>query len=106
MKFCPYCTQEIGHLDYSAYFSETNYGKSNGVCGLDGEDSELQNQESRDSDNFEEYDFEYFCPECGHELTTNELLDELPDEDDCTDCVDAKEYKNNLFVFKSIEKNI
>lgn len=105
MKYCPYCEAELERLDYSAEFNERNYGRSNGSCGLDGEDCELFDSHVSDTEDFEEYDFEYFCPECDHGLELEELLDELKTEL-TEELKKESNYKKSLFVFKGIEKNI
>ena len=68
MATCPHCKNEILSLDYSARYSETVFGRSSGSCALDGSDTEVMDIESTDSDDFQEDDFEYFCPDCGEQI--------------------------------------
>ena len=74
---CPHCQHLIDELDYRANFSESTYGRSYGTYSFTGNedideyadgDHECTDQESQDSDNWEEEDYTYFCPECEHEV--------------------------------------
>lgn len=78
MPRCPHCEALITHLNYQANYSETSYGTTSGTASLDMDDHEIQDQECDGSDNWEEYDRVYKCPECEEEIEDAEDL--LPDE--------------------------
>ncbi len=79
--YCPYCKEEIKTLDYTARYSETVYGKSNGTYDIETENWDLGDRESRDSDDWEEDDYEYTCPECTDLVDIDELLECLDEEE-------------------------
>lgn len=70
---CPHCNEEIDELKYSAEFSVSNYGKSYGTYSFSGEedfqgcadrDHKCEEENNEDSDNWEEDNYTYRCPEC------------------------------------------
>jgi hypothetical protein len=88
MKYCPHCHKEITTLDYSANFSEICYGRCNGIYHIDF-DEEIDDDEyefgdsSQDNtENYEETDYEYYCPECEKQLELEELLSEYNNEEE------------------------
>lgn len=74
MAMCPHCKKVITTLKYAANFSETNYGRTWGTADLDGDNCETDDSESRDADNYEESDYEYFCPLCEHTIDDLSVL--------------------------------
>jgi len=99
-KYCPYCREEISSLNYNASYSETVYGTSYGTCDLEGEDTEFIDQDSNNSDGFNETDFEYRCPECDRYVDLNELLDKLEEEEEEEEEEDINDY--NLKELKKV----
>lgn len=97
---CPECGEIIEYLNYSARYSERVYGSSNGSYIIDDEYHECDNQDSNDSEDFEEYDYEYECPECSAGVYIEDLLDddeEMEEESSNTDLnVAIKSIFNNL----------
>lgn len=61
---CPECGERIQTLHYTANCSETQYGRSNGTYKIGDQDACVEDTDYNDSDNFEEDEFEYECPEC------------------------------------------
>ena len=82
MKYCPHCHKEITELNYCAYFSETQYGKSNGIYSIEEEEHEMEDTDYKGSDNWEEEDFEYYCPECEKKVELDDLLDIYDNEEE------------------------
>jgi len=78
MPRCPHCEAAITRFDYRANYSETSYGTVTGSVDLDLDDHETNDQDCDGSDNYEEYDYVYTCPECHEEIGDPEEL--LPDE--------------------------
>lgn len=99
---CPECGEIIEYLNYGANYSERVYGSSNGSYIIDDEYHECNNQDSNDSEDFEEYDYEYECPECSASLDIEDLLDDddelvMEEESSNTDLnVAIKSIFNNL----------
>ena len=71
-KRCPHCKAVIASLNYHANYSETSYGYVNGTVDFELENHESRDNECTDSDNYEEYDEEYFCPVCGEKIRNPE----------------------------------
>ena len=80
-KYCPLCNAEITTLNYTANYSETSYGTSNGTYDIENEDYTTDDQECNENDNYEENEYEYTCPECSGYVNPEELLDLDPTED-------------------------
>ena len=99
-KKCRHCENIIDHLCYSARYSETTYGNSSGTCDLDFCNIECDSSEADGSDDFEEDDFTYTCPECGEEIYDEE--DDLIDVDKKI----IKETKSASFMKKKIANEI
>ena len=79
MPRCPHCEVMITHLEYKANYSETSYGTVRGSASLDMDHHDTNDQDCDGSDNYEEYDYEYFCPECEEEIeSTEDLLPDTP----------------------------
>ena len=70
---CPECEAEIDTVKYSCYTS----GKEWGTCYINDrgefEDHECDDSETNDCD-----DYEYECPECGHDLCESDFRDMTP----------------------------
>lgn len=76
---CPYCEVELEQLNYCASFSETSHGTSVGSYDFDNGASS-NDTNITDSDNFEEYDYVYHCPECDEEIQSPEDCEFNEDE--------------------------
>ena len=88
---CPECKKELEILDYVAYYSQSEYGKSSGTYDLETECSDYSDLDTSETNNFEEDDFTYMCPECNCEV----------DPDDCE--VDEDSIQNP--IIKSLLKS-
>lgn len=81
-KICPHCNEVIQELRYRANYSETVFGTSYGRVDFDLEDYNNSDCDQNDSQDWEESDYEYYCPNCDEELDPEELQDEdeLPND--------------------------
>jgi hypothetical protein len=85
MPYCPHCSNEIDHLNYESNYSE--YGDEYGRCNCDGSDWESEERNSNDGENS---DTRYMCPECEHEVDPDEITD-VREEDNDDDIVSELE---------------
>lgn len=90
-KYCPECENEIGHLKYNAYYSES--GSEWGTCDLNGDNREETDRECNDGDTS---DYEFLCPECEHQVNPDDLLDYRPGEDPNEDEDDDEDEEVNV----------
>jgi len=81
-KKCPHCEAEIDSLDYNADYSETIYGRSWGTYDFSNGLCSMSDCESSDSDNFEEDNVEYVCPECGCFIDDPDDLEDFEEDDE------------------------
>ena len=78
MSYCPHCHAEIDYLSYSADYTE--YGTEYGTCSVTGDDWECDERNLNDTENNGNTNYE--CPECNETLDPDDVLDELPEEDE------------------------
>ena len=86
MSRCPHCNAEIDHVNYSASYTE--WGDENGTCDTNGDDWQ---QDERDSNDAENGDATYTCPQCNAEI---EDLDEIINDDDEEDPINLNDDDN------------
>lgn len=98
-KRCPHCGANISYLNYSANFGERAYGYSNGTYSIEYDEHDLSESNIEDSDSFEEYDYEYECPECGRGVEVSGL------EDLDIEIEDSLEKAKRLEIIKNERKN-
>lgn len=102
--YCPHCKEEITELNYTSNYSETVYGRCNGTYDIENESHDINESESRDSDNWEEDDYEYECPECSHSVDIDELLESI-DEDEQEEIDKQKEIDKQMRLLKFFKRS-
>lgn len=99
-KKCPECDTIIDRLDCDGTYSQMEYGTCSGSCDVEGNDVDMEINDTTSHEDYEDTIDEYTCPECGASLYLEDLLDvDEEDDDDCDNTIISDNTKaTNLLI--------